>query len=479
MIQSGAGGISGNYLYNNAGGVYDIQNDNGISLNAIYNYGLIKKSAGTNTSTIAGNLGNYGVNVPLEVDSGTLALSGNGANYFTNATLMISNGATLDFEAVNSPNVATEIEGYLNGLGGGTFLVTNGTIDCRWGTTLNFPGAMFQWAGGSIGSQYNNLSNIGTLNVSGPANVQSYLDNSGIMIQSGAGSISGNYLYNNAGGVYDIQNDNGMSLNAIYNYGLFEKTSGTGTSVITANVGNWGQIQAASGSLFFTNATLVQNAGTLQLSASLVCEDTLQVNGGLTTGVGTVGDPSLDVSMTVNGGVLAPGNPFGTLTSAGRYGFSMGSAATLSVVLGGTNQFSQLAVIGGDMNLNGTLNVTLTNGYTPAIGTQFQIVNGTPGSGFATLNVPQGISVNYSNTGVYLIVTGAVPAQVVSPQVSGGNFTFNFGTVNGQSYTIQQNTNLAAPNWTFYTNFIGNGLPYQLILPVTGAPGTYFRVREP
>jgi hypothetical protein len=210
-----------------------------------------------------------------------------------------------------------------------------------------------------------------------------------------------------------------------------------------------------------------------------VCEDTLQVNGGLTTGVGTVGDPSLDVSMTVNGGVLAPGNPFGTLTSAGRYGFSMGSAATLSVVLGGTNQFSQLAVIGGDMNLNGTLNVTLTNGYTPAIGTQFQIVNGTPGSGFATLNVPQGISVNYSNTGVYLIVTGAVPAQVVSPQVSGGNFTFNFGTVNGQSYTIQQNTNLAAPNWTFYTNFIGNGLPYQLILPVTGAPGTYFRVREP
>jgi hypothetical protein len=480
MIQSGAGGIGGgDALFNQAGAVYDIQNDNGLSVGSIYNYGLIKKSAGTGTSVIAGNLGNYGTNVPLEVDSGTLALSGNGASYFTNATLVISNGATLDFEAVYSPNVATEIEGYLNGLGGGTFLVTNGTIDCRWGTTLNFPGAMFQWAGGSIGSQYNNLSNIGTLNVSGPANVQSYLDNSGIMIQSGAGSISGNYLYNNAGGVYDIQNDNGMSLNAIYNYGLFEKTSGTGTSVITANVGNWGQIQAASGSLFFTNATLVQNAGTLQLSASLVCEDTLQVNGGLTTGVGTVGDPSLDVSMTVNGGVLAPGNPFGTLTSAGHYGFSMGSAATLSVVLGGTNQFSQLAVIGGDMNLNGTLNVTLTNGYTPAIGTQFQIVNGTPGSGFATLNVPQGISVNYSNTGVYLIVTGAVPAQVVSPQVSGGNFTFNFGTVNGQSYTIQQNTNLAAPNWTFYTNFIGNGLPYQLILPVTGAPGTYFRVREP
>jgi hypothetical protein len=45
-----------------------------------------------------------------------------------------------------------------------------------------------------------------------------------------------------------------------------------------------------------------------------------------------------------------------------------------------------------------------------------------------------------------LTVTSAVPAQVVSPQVSGGNFGFSFGTVTGQSYTVQQNTNLAMPN---------------------------------
>jgi hypothetical protein len=300
-----------------------------------------------------------------------------------------------------------------------------------------------------------------------------------MMIQSGAGGISGNYLYNNAGAVYDIQNDNGMSLNTLYNYGIFEKTSGTGTSVITANVGNWGQIQATSGSLLFTNATLVQNAGTLPLSASLVCEDTLQVNGGLVTGVGTVGDPSLDVSMTVNGGVLAPGNPFGTLTSAGQYGFSMGAAATLSVVLGGPNQFSQLAVIGGYMNLNGTLNVTLTNGYMPAIGTQFHIANGYGGGGFSTLNVPQGISVTYSNTGVYLTVTSTVPAQLLSPQVASGNFNFNFGTANGQSYTVLQNTNLATTNWTFFTNITGNGSFYHLVTPATNHPQQFFRVSEP
>jgi hypothetical protein len=479
MIQSGAGGISGNYLYNNAGGVYDIQNDNGISIGTIYNYGLIKKSAGTGTSTITSGLANSGANVPLEVDSGTLALSPPFGNHFTNATLVISNGATLDFEAVNSENDNTEIEGYLNGVGGGTFSVTNGTLSCRWGTTLNFPGAMFQWAGGSIGSQYHNLANIGTINVTGPANVQSYLDNNGTMNQSGAGGISGNYLYNNAGGVYDIQNDNGMSLNGIYNYGLFEKTSGTGTSVIEANFANWGQVQATSGMLLFTNETLVQNAGTLPLSASLVCEENLQVNGGLVTGVGTVGNPTLGVSMSVNGGVLAPGNPFGTLASAGANGFAMGGAATLNIVLGSATEFSQLAVTAGGMNLNGTLNVTLVNGYTPAIGTQFQIVSGTPGGRFATLNVPSGISVNYSNAGVYLVVTSAVPAQVESPLLSGNNFTFTFGTVNGQSYTVQQNTNLATPTWTFDTNITGNGSLYEFIAPVTNVPQLFFRVSEP
>ena len=157
----------------------------------------------------------------------------------------------------------------------------------------------------------------------------------------------------------------------------------------------------------------------------------------------------------------------------------MGAGAVLSISLGGPNQFSQLAVK-NNIQLGGTLNVTLANGYTPAIGTQFEIItNGSSGSGFATVNVPQGISLTYSIAGVYLTVTGAVPAQVISPQLSGGNFGFSFGTVNGQSYTVEQNTNLATPNWTFDTNITGNGLPYQAILPVTNTPGTFFRVSEP
>ena len=129
------------------------------------------------------------------------------------------------------------------------------------------------------------------------------------------------------------------------------------------------------------------------------------------------------------------------------------------------------------MNLNGTLNVTLTNGYTPAIGTQFQIVSGTPGSRFATFNVPQGISLTYSNTGVFLTVTSAVPVQIQSPQLSGGNFSFSFGTANGQGYAIEQNTNLDTPTWTTNSIITGNGLLYEFITPYTNYPELFFRVQ--
>ena len=69
-------------------------------------------------------------------------------------------------------------------------------------------------------------------------------------------------------------------------------------------------------------------------------------------------------------------------------------------------------------------------------------------------------------------------ATPIAP-LSGGNFTFNFGTANGQSYTVQQNTNLAKANWTFYTNITGNGSIYQFATPVTNFPRRFFRVGSP
>jgi hypothetical protein len=225
--------------------------------------------------------------------------------------------------------------------------------------------------------------------------------------------------------------------------------------------------------LSFTK-TFNQNAGTLQITpATIFTNGTFYLNGGTVTGVGAV-----DENIYAEGGAMAPGNPFGTL-AVNEYDSYGGPNCTLNILLGGTNQFSQLAM-SGYASVSGTLNVTLTNGYVPAIGTQFHILScANFGGGFAVQNVPQGISVNYSNNGVYLIVTGSTPVQLQAPKISGGNFVFNFATTNGLGYTVQQNTNLATTNWVYYTNIIGNGSLYQFTTPLTNIPQIFFRVRQP
>ena len=71
------------------------------------------------------------------------------------------------------------------------------------------------------------------------------------------------------------------------------------------------------------------------------------------------------------------------------------------------------------------------------------------------------------------------PVTILSPHLSGNNFAFSFNTVSNQSYTVQQNINLATTNWTFYTNFTGNGAVFQLSVPLSADPQRFFRVVEP
>ncbi|MGD0262730.1 MAG: immunoglobulin domain-containing protein [Verrucomicrobiota bacterium] len=78
------------------------------------------------------------------------------------------------------------------------------------------------------------------------------------------------------------------------------------------------------------------------------------------------------------------------------------------------------------------------------------------------------------------IVLNTVPVQILSPQVMNGSFTFGFQTIAGQSYTIQESTNLGAANWNTYTNFTGTGSPCQFSAPLSSTQHQgFFRVSEP
>jgi len=476
--------LGNSYLQNQSDGSVFLLGD-GASITGgskVSNYGLIRKTAGTGTSFINPQFWDYAGTV--EVDSGTLALnlSGDG-NYFTNALFVVSNAAALDLMVTD---VRTEVEGSMTASGGGTVLMNNGTLFCSYPTTLNFPGAMFQWQGGNLGGNSPDMMvNAGAINLSGAATINGYLDNSGTVVQSGAGGISGGsdpgQFQNNAGAIYNIQNDNNLSAPSFYNYGLLEKTAGTGTNSINAFLYNYGSITAVTGGLNFGGSLFDQNAGTFQLTPAFIFNapnQTINLNGGTIAGVGTLGGNAPGDNVEVYGGALIPGNPFGAINVPCNFQIWGGA---LNIQIGGTTQFCQLAASSSVYIGGGTLNVSIAGSYAPAIGTQFNILScpNFTGPGFATLNVPQGISVTYSNTGVYLTVTGAVPAQITGAHVSGANFMFSVATAANQSYSVYANTNLATTDWTFYTNLTGDGNLWQVVVPAQNPPQRFFRVSEP
>lgn len=71
-----------------------------------------------------------------------------------------------------------------------------------------------------------------------------------------------------------------------------------------------------------------------------------------------------------------------------------------------------------------------------------------------------------------------VRVQILSPQISGPNFTFSLQTVNGQSYILEDTISLTNPEWTTNRVFSGDGSINQIIVPQTNNI-QFFRVEEP
>jgi hypothetical protein len=449
--QTGSGGslmgtFNGNVYFNNEpGATYEFTTDSSIAFgNNAYgqtsqsvpflNQGLVWKSGGTNTAAIGASFNNQGGVV--QVDSGALTLYGGGTS--SNGVFNVASGAVLDLTGGSAPTWAGE----MTGSGSGQVWLHSGTLFASPALVIACPPNLLQWNGAILRG---NITNTGTVTISG-TNVSTLTGgnttfvNEGTVIQSSSanpvwGTFAGNvYFFNELGAIYDFTSDSSI--------GFGNNAYGQGTD-----------------SAPFSNFGLVRKSGGTNTSAIYP----LFVN-------------NFGGSIEVDSGVLA--------IEGTEYAQNGGS---LTIALGGpnANQCGQLAV-GGPAVLNGPLKVVLANGYVPVVGDQFEILSCSYFTGtFSSTNVPAGMTVSYRHNiqslpeYVYLVVTGTVPAQIQSPQLSGGNFTFNFGTANGQNYTVQQNTNLATTNWTFCTNITGNGSIYQFATPVTNIPRRFFRVVEP
>jgi hypothetical protein len=244
---------------------------------------------------------------------------------------------------------------------------------------------------------------------------------------------------------------------------------------------NNGIVAWASGTLRGGNTT-VYNNGLWDAQSDQIFNNALGGSNPVFNNLGTFrksgtggGSSQLQGVMFANSGTLDLKT--GTLDLLGTYNLTGG---TLSVTLNSKTNFGQLG-LGGSAVLGGPLDVNLAGAFVPAVGDLFQIVSCSGVSGtFSTLTVPSGITVNYTNSGVFLDVTGLTPVQIIATHLAGGNLLFQFQTISGQGYTIQTNDDLTTTSWGYYTNVIGSGGVYQFQTPVAATPAQlFFRVQEP
>jgi hypothetical protein len=109
----------------------------------------------------------------------------------------------------------------------------------------------------------------------------------------------------------------------------------------------------------------------------------------------------------------------GTIALTGSGTYTQGSGGSFDVQVAGANQFDTVAVQGA-ATLAGSLNLTLTNGYTPPVGTKFTIITfGSESGTFAS--VSSGWSVSYNATSAVVTYNGEVDARGRSGSASASN----------------------------------------------------------
>jgi hypothetical protein len=163
-----------------------------------------------------------------------------------------------------------------------------------------------------------------------------------------------------------------------------------------------------------TSGSTVVRGGTLMSGPTL---NTVQIQGGTLSGAGTV-----DAHVVNSGGTMAPGNSPGFLDVTGNY--SQSAAGTLALEMAGRNagtpEFDRLRVT-GTTTLNGTVNLTLLNGFQPSAGEEFRVISSALRSGAFTVHAfppPGGVSRRidplYDATGLSLITQIVPPLEFIA-----------------------------------------------------------------
>jgi autotransporter-associated beta strand protein len=190
-----------------------------------------------------------------------------------------------------------------------------------------------------------------------------------------------------------------------------------------------------AGANFYGGGTQV-NGGTLRVNGSIAGELTVNL-GGILQGVGSIGG----LVTCASGGTLAPGNSPGALAVRA---LALDSGAQTQIELGGATRGSQYdaILVGGNATLGGTLNVSLINDFSPALGDSFDLIDWGATSGvFDSVNLPAlsaGLAWDASN----LYSSGAL--LIVDDTFLAGDFNHD-GTISDSDLAIWMADSASTP----------------------------------
>jgi hypothetical protein len=469
-------------LNNNAGAIFSFGGDSNFGYvtapGTFNNLGTLKKIAGTGTSELNLNFSNQGGTI--NVASGTIEVDSVGGSS-TGGSFTVATGAVLDLTGGQSISYS----GSYTGTGTGTIALDAGTLDvATGGATFNFAAGLFQWSGGAIDTSGGELTNTGTIALSGGSSATETLQGTGVLVnqgtidQSGAGTfdINGPATLNNQTGTFDITANSGISESgaggSLDNGGTIEKTAGTGTFTIDDGIrfSDTGTVYVQTGTLDIENATEVVSDGALS-------GGTWNVGGGATLDLGT-NVTTLGATVDLQG----PSATFGALasvtkiTSSGALDLSGGcsfatagsldNAGTISLVpgtlnvsgaltqestgsldagVGGTlagSQFGQI-VVSGSATLSGTLTLSVLDSFAPALGQSFTLLSYHSESGtFSTVTLPTEAGAVTLNAPSY----GATALAIAAIKNSSVTVTSSANPANvGQSITLTAKVQPIAP----------------------------------
>ncbi|MEI4507540.1 autotransporter-associated beta strand repeat-containing protein [Sphingopyxis sp. CCNWLW253] len=361
-------------------------------------------NAGTGVTTLAKNdsgnwvlTGNHSYTGSTNVNGGTLFVGGGGTTGSI-ASAIVNNFGTLGFNRSDLLSYGGQIggTGSVRQAGTGTTVLT-GTNLYTGGTTID-AGTLQLGNGGTTGSIVGNVVDNGLL-VFNRSNLYTFagtISGSGAVRQIGSGTtvLSGINSYAGGtsilGGTLQVSADAnlGAAAGGLDFSGGTLRTTASFASARNSSLTGAGTILTDTGTTFLLNG-LISGAGGLTKSgagiltltgansysgATAVNAGTLLVNGNQSaaTGLFTVasgatlgGSGTIGGSVTVlSGGILAPGNSPGTLNINGDLALAGGSVLNFEFgqadVAGGP--LNDLINVGGDLTLDGTLNVNVSAG---------------------------------------------------------------------------------------------------------------------